>query len=85
MTMQSAFCWISKNPNRGVAIGYNYDHNGGNALGSCGGFMWTAANTCAMPPTQRWTRASADNRALWMSTGCKETVLGASATKMNHR
>jgi hypothetical protein len=30
-----------RNGNGGVAIGYNYDHNGELAPGSCGGFMWT--------------------------------------------
>jgi hypothetical protein len=30
-----------RNGNGGVAIGYNYDHNGEILMGSCGGFMWT--------------------------------------------
>jgi hypothetical protein len=30
-----------RNGNGGVAIGYNYDHNGELAPGSCGGFMWS--------------------------------------------
>jgi hypothetical protein len=30
-----------RNGNGGVAIGYNYDHNGEFILSSCGGFMWT--------------------------------------------
>jgi hypothetical protein len=30
-----------RNDNGGVAIGYNYDHNGEFILSSCGGFMWT--------------------------------------------
>jgi hypothetical protein len=29
-----------RNGNGGVAIGYNYDHNGEILFGSCGGFMW---------------------------------------------
>ena len=30
-----------RNDNGGVAIGYNYEHNGEFILSSCGGFMWT--------------------------------------------
>ena len=30
-----------RNGNGGVAIGYNYDHNGNLVPGSCGGFMWS--------------------------------------------
>lgn len=33
-----------RNANGGVAIGYNYDHNGEIILPSCGGFMWSTGD-----------------------------------------
>jgi hypothetical protein len=37
------------NGNGGVAIGYNYDHNGEILPGSCGGFMWTTGEDLRHP------------------------------------
>jgi len=38
-----------RNGNGGVAIGYNYDHNGEFAPDSCGGFMWTTGEELRHP------------------------------------
>jgi hypothetical protein len=38
-----------RNGNGGVAIGYNYDHNGEILPGSCGGFMWTTGEDLRQP------------------------------------
>jgi len=39
-----------RNGNGGIAIGYNYDHNGEIILAACGGFMWTTGEDLRNSP-----------------------------------